>query len=135
MLGCGFDNNPNWAHGIKLQIYDYMPNRPDRTVQIYDNIIVEAYRYGIHGNTNADGYHYRNIIVESWVGEATGSALTEGTGKQANIYGADADDVGFKVWIDDGDYSNDDFSLIAKKPNIGPQIVKGFHVKQPSRWG
>ena len=52
------------------------------------------------------------------LGERYGSGLTEGTLDKANIYEADADDVGFKVWIDDGDYSNDDFTLIFRKPTI-----------------
>ena len=37
--------------------------------------------------------------------------VTESTGGDANIYHADVADFGFNVWSDDGDYSNDDFSL------------------------
>jgi hypothetical protein len=117
ILGCGTGNSSFWGHGIAIFESDHMPNRSEQIVKIYKNTIVESIRYGIR-SLNATGYHYKNIIAESGIGEAFSyGTLTEGTGTDANIYEADADDVGFKVWIDDGDYSNDDFSLIGSIPS------------------
>ena len=41
----------------------------------------------------------------------SGGSLAEGTGADANIYHADVANFGFNIWSDDGDYSNDNFSL------------------------
>jgi len=124
ILGCGSGNNSFWGHGIAIFSTDYMPNRPNRTVKISDNIIVESTRYGIKVN-NGSGYYFRNIIAENGIGEALAyGTLIEGIGMKANIYEADADDVGFQVWIDDGDYSNDDFSLSPVPPATGLHIVE-----------
>jgi len=127
VVGCGTSEDTRWAQGIYVQKWDSIPDRPSRTIQIYQNTIVEAERYGISDNSgnNPSAFHYRNIIAESGLGEVEedGSNLTEGTGANANIYEADADDVGFKIWIDDGDYSNDDFSLNYK--NTGLSVTGG----------
>jgi hypothetical protein len=125
ILGCGTGNSSLWGHAIALFKSDTIPNRADHTVQIYQNTMVESTQYGIKSNDYAIGYHYRNIIAESGIGEAFSfGTITEGAGTNANIYEEDADDVGFKVWIDDGDYSNDDFSLIKVPAPSMLHIVK-----------
>ena len=79
--------------------------------KIYDNIIIQAKRYGIYGCWEThDNTHKRNLIGDCGIGEAGGIGLIEGTGADANIYHANVADFGFKAWSDDGDYSNDDFS-------------------------
>ena len=106
LCGCGSGNNINWGHGIKL-----LENAEN--VQVNDNIIIQAKRYGIFadGSTNSV-YASRNLIGDCGSGSITGTNIYEGTGIDANIYHADVADFGFKRWIDDGDCSNDDFSVI-----------------------
>ncbi|MCK4627580.1 MAG: hypothetical protein KAT56_01180, partial [Sedimentisphaerales bacterium] len=105
IVGCGTGNDPKWGHGICTHTYA-------ENVELYDNIIIQAYQYGIYGGWATEGVlHQRNLIGDSGIGETGGTNLTEGTGADANIYHADVADFGFKVWSDDGDYSNDDFSL------------------------
>jgi hypothetical protein len=112
IVGCGTGDDTRWGHGIYLQNY-LSPS--SGTIEVYDNIIVEATGYGISDNSgngvsaNLD----RNLITECGDGEweNDGGGMTEGTGNDANVYYADADDICFQAWSDDSDYSNDDFTL------------------------
>jgi len=120
IVGCGTNDDTTYGHGISISQWDYMPDRPDRTVEIYNNVIVEPTRYAIYNDgSEAKTYHYKNIIAECGVGEAAGIGLTEGTGSDANVYEADADDLCFTTWSDDSDYSNDDFTLCCAYPYNG----------------
>jgi hypothetical protein len=116
ILGCGICDDEKWGNGIELY-------RDETTAaEIYDNIIIQAKRYGIHGHYETSGNnHKRNLIGDCGIGEAGGVGLIEGTGADANIYHADVADFGFKAWSDDGDYSNDDFSFPI--PSAKGQIV------------
>ncbi len=108
IAGCGSGNDENYGHGIVVHSW----GGATKDVELYDNIAIQAYGYGIKtlgSCTNIS--HKRNLIGDCGIGEATGSGLVEGTGADANIYHADVADFGFKVWSDDGDYSNDVFSL------------------------
>ena len=113
IVGCGTGNDKQLGHGI------FTFNAKD--VELYDNIIIQAKRYGIYGGygITSSVSHKRNLIGDSGIGEAGGSYLTEGTGDQANTYESDVSNLNFKTWSDDGDYSNDDFSFstsIVKAP-------------------
>ena len=110
--GTGTDDPATWGHAIVVHENDYINNRPDRTVQIYDNIIVEPTAYGVY----ADGANFkadmnRNIIAEAGTGEYSGAGFTEGTGNDANVVTDDTASICFTTWSDDSDYSNDDFTL------------------------
>ena len=128
LLHCGYgtDNTVAGGHGILVHEDDYINNRPDRSVEIYDNKIVESNVYGISsGAAERKANVNRNIITESGTGELSGAGLTEGTDTNpgdcidawgiltncANVYKTDADDICFTTWLDDADYSNDDFTL------------------------
>jgi len=105
VCNAGTGDHVSWGHGIKLYLGTTGTN-------VYDNTIIQAHRYGIYaGGSVVSVSHKRNLIGDCGSGAAGGTNLTEGTGADANIYHADVADFGFKVWSDDGDYSNDDFSL------------------------
>jgi len=118
LLGCGSNNDEDWGHGIRVHTF-HSVGGDGGTVEIYDNIIIEARRYGISGTSDADAYLYRNIIAEPGIGEFDGASMVEGTGNNANSYNVDADAFCFATWSDDSDYSNDDFSLCCSYPYIG----------------
>jgi hypothetical protein len=122
ILGCGVGNEIDNGHGIRINPSYSMPDtNNDRVVQLYDNIIVEPTRYGVFSLVGYDGYANleRNIIAEPGTGEYSGTYLTEGTGSDANVYNADADNICFTTWSDDSDYSNDDFTLCCEYPYSG----------------
>ncbi|MCK5375384.1 MAG: hypothetical protein KAJ40_08865, partial [Alphaproteobacteria bacterium] len=105
IAGCGSGNDTTWGHGI----FTFSA----KDIELYDNIIIQAKRYGIYGGYGVTSVsHKRNLIGDSGIGEAGGSKLTEGTGDQANTYESSVSNLNFKIWSDDGNYSNDDFSLI-----------------------
>jgi len=122
ILGCGTCDEVGWGHGIELH------RSVTTNTEMYDNIILQSTRYGIYGRYETSGnIHKRNLIGDSGIGEWGGIGLTEGTCADVNIYHADVADFGFKVWSDDGDYSNDDFSLrdtlLLQIPQIGWTLV------------
>ena len=121
ILGCGSGNDARFGHGIRM--YQYAEN-----VEVYDNTILQAYRYGIYnsGGTSVRRSisHKRNRIGDCGSGEAGGTNLTEGTGADANIYYPDIADFNFSAWSDDGNYSNDDFSSRTSDKPIAPERLK-----------
>ena len=108
ILGCGGGDGEINGNGISLQMFC-------NSVDIYDNIIIQPKRYGIWAqNSTIDSIDSRNLIGDAGLGERyvqDGGGMTEGTGADANIYHADVADFGFNTWSDDGDYSNDDFTI------------------------
>ena len=113
VCGCGSGNEPDWGHGIKLR------RNPDRVV-MYDNIIIQPKRYGIYaGGQTSNCTDSRNLIGDAGLGERydkSNGGMTEGTGANANIYHANVADFGFAKWSNDGDYRNDDFTIITATP-------------------
>ena len=87
---------------------------------IYNNTIIKPTQYGISTYKNCgDGssaYHYDNLIVDpgiSYTYEDSGDTLTAGAVNYANTEKATVAEVGFVTWLDDDDYSNDNFDLAA----------------------
>ena len=111
IAGCGSGNHKYWGHGI-------ITDEKADGVDIYANTIIQAQRYAMYGVSTESVTHRKNIIGGSGIGEAGGSNLTEGTGDQANTYESDVSNLNFKIWSDDGDYSNDDFSFSIKAPTM-----------------
>jgi F5/8 type C domain-containing protein len=104
IVGCGTGADPDYGHGIVTLFYS-------TGVEAYDNTIIQANGYGISAKDPADLLASRNLIGDCGSGSVRGINLIEGTCVDVNIYHADVADFGFDVWSDDGDYSNDDFSL------------------------
>ena len=108
ILGCGGGDGEINGNGISLQMFC-------NSVDIYDNIIIQPKRYGIWAqNSTRDSTDSRNLIGDAGLGERyvqDGGVMIEGIGAEANWYEADVADFGFKRWSDDGDYSNDDFTI------------------------
>ncbi len=107
VLGCGKSGDGRWANGILLY---YNAD----SVDVYDNLIIQPTGYGIYATSiTSNCTDSRNLIGDAGLGEryVASDGMTEGVGSNANIYHTDVADFGFKVWSDDGDYSNDDFSL------------------------
>jgi len=130
ILGCGTGNNERYGNGIVLILHT-------TGVDVYDNIIIQPTRYGIWAqNSTVSSTDSRNLIGDAGQGERyvqPGGSMTEGTGADANIYHADVADFGFKVWSDDGDYSNDDFSLgiLVETPVTSTTINAAIASAQP----
>ena len=105
IVGCGTENNPAFGHGII--VYEH------QTSTIYDNIIIQPVRLGISHNWGTGSCNlYRNLIGDPGIDYIKSDpVLIEGTGDDANWKEADVADFGFKIWSDDGDYSNDDFTI------------------------
>jgi len=105
LVNCGTENNSAYGHGIRVDEH--------ATSDIDDNIIIQPTRYGVYhawgtGSVNVD----RNLIGDPGIGCVENDPiLVEGTGANANICHADVASFGFNVWSDDGDYSNDDFTI------------------------
>ena len=118
ILGCGTGNEEGWGHGIVT--YQGIYN-----THIYDNIIIQPKRYGIYARSNTQGVTLsRNRIADAGIGEwyeKESGDVTESAGDDANIYHDDVATLNFKTWSDDGNYSNDDFSISILKP---PQNLK-----------
>lgn len=113
ILGCGTGNKVNWGHGIVVDSW----GGGSHDDELYDNIILQAYGYGIKELGDCTNIFYkRNLIGDCGLGEADGDGLVEGTGADANIYHANVADFGFRRWSDDGDYSNDDFTISEETP-------------------
>ncbi|MCK4627380.1 MAG: right-handed parallel beta-helix repeat-containing protein, partial [Sedimentisphaerales bacterium] len=129
VLGCGKGGDGRWANGILLY---YNAD----SVDVYDNIIIQPTGYGIYATSNTSNCtDSRNLTGDAGLGERYDvGGMTEGIGNNANIYHADVADFGFKVWSDDGDYSNDDFSLrdtsLLQTPQTGWSLL---HVDIGSR--
>jgi hypothetical protein len=117
ILGCGTGNEANWGHGIEL-------HGAVADTEMYDNIIIQATRYGICRRGGTGHTHKRNKIGDCIIGEASGKGLTEGTRDDANIYYSDIADFTFSAWSDDGDYSNDDFSSSTSGKPKAPEGVR-----------
>jgi len=106
LVNCGTENNTVYGHGIRL-------DEKNNTSNIYDNIIIQPARYGVYhvggtGNINVD----RNLIGNPGVGYVeSDSVIVEGSGANANIKHTDVADFNFPVWSDDGDYTNDIFTI------------------------
>lgn len=119
LLGCGIQSSSRWGHGIYLQEWN-SAETGSPTIQLYDNIIVEPVGYGIsdNGGNTPTALLQRNIIVEAGLGEFenSGGSVTEGIDNNANVFDTDADNICFTSWSDDGDYSNDDFTLTCLYP-------------------
>ena len=118
IVGCGTGNDVDFGHGIITHWSTY-------GAHIYDNIIIHPKRYGIYVRGTTIGVTLsRNLIGDAGVGEwyeqYSGDA-TESAGDDANIHHADVAAFGFKTWSDDGNYSNDNFSILTLKP---PSILK-----------
>ena len=109
ICNAGINNSVDWGHGIVTFL-------ETTGTHIYDNIIIQPTRYGIYNKASAIAgvTMYRNLIGDAGLGEwaevSPGDTI-EGTGADANIYHANVADFGFKIWSDDGDYSNDDFTI------------------------
>jgi len=126
IVGCGTSDHATWGHGIVATEVDYMDNRDDNTIVVYNNTIVEPTGYGIYSNdANAKVSHKDNIIVHWGDGEASGDGFTEGSSDYANTAESDAADIGFITWSDDSDYSNDNFDLAAGH-SVGQTGAAGF---------
>ncbi len=108
VCGCGTGNDTSWGHGIKLYVG---ANGAD----VYDNIIIQPTRYGVYGGGSISNCtDSRNLISDAGIGaryDASSGGMTEGTGANANIYHTDVADFNFKIWSDDNNYSNDDFTF------------------------
>ena len=110
VLGCGTGNDSDWGHGI---VAYYLAD----DINIYDNIIIQPTRYGIYALSGAGMNSTtisRNLIGDAGLGgwgEESSGRIIVSSGPDANIYHDDVDDFGFKRWSDDGDYSNDDFTI------------------------
>jgi hypothetical protein len=109
ILGCGSGKDAEFGHGILL-------HAPwTESVDIYENILVQAGLYGVFSRWGAkNNVLVRNIIVGSGNGEYEGinndgGGFIEGTGEDQNIYKEEVSDVNFPVWSDDGNYANDVF--------------------------
>ena len=108
LLGCGTGNNESFGNGVAFVW--------GAKADIYDNIIIQPTRYGIwadeHTTNSTDS---RNLIGGAGLGERfveSGGTMTEGTGADANIYHTNVADFNFKAWSDDGNYRNDDFTIM-----------------------
>ena len=122
VCNAGTGDHKGWGHGIALYLNTNGTN-------VYDNIIIQPTRYGIYNKSSAtNGVTLsRNFIGDAGLGEwaEVGSGdTTESSGDNANIYHADVADFNFNPWSDDGDYSNDDFSLIRIKSPDNLQIIE-----------
>lgn len=122
ILGCGTQDSNRWGQGIYVQEWN-STETGSPTMQIYDNVVVEPTRYGFSdsGGNAPTALLQRNIVVEAGLGELEniGGFLTEGIGANANVYDADANNICFATWTDDGDYSNDVFHLTCPYPYTG----------------
>ena len=108
ICGCGSSNDESWGNGIVVHPLSGITS----DVELYDNIIIQPYRYGIRTLENCSNISYkRNLIGDAGIGEAYGTGLIAGTGADANIYHDNVADFGFNTWSNDGDYSNDDFTI------------------------
>ena len=114
IVGCGTGNDVEFGHGMITQHGTYGGH-------IYDNIIIQPKRYGIYvrGTTKSVTLS-TNLIGHAGLGEwyeKDSGDVIESAGDDANIYHADVADFNFVAWSDDGDYSNDNFSIsILKAP-------------------
>ena len=107
VLGCGKSGDGRWANGILL-FYNA------DGVAVYDNIIIQPAGYGIYATSiTSNCTDSRNLIGDAGLGEryVASGGMTESSGSDANWYESDVAAFNFKVWSDDGDYSNDDFSF------------------------
>jgi len=120
IVGCGTGNDVTFGHGIVTQLSTYDTN-------IYDNIIIQPKRYGIYARGGTVSITLsRNLIGDAGLGgwyEMQAGDVTENTGDDANIYHADVADLNFKTWSDDGNYSNDNFSISILKPPQDLQLT------------
>jgi len=113
IVGCGHSTEARWKNGIIFLLNS-------KAIDAYDNIIIQPGGYGFY-TVNDDTQTPLITLERNKVGDAGAGALLygegatnnfqEGTGADANIYHADVADFGFKAWSDDGDYSNDDFTI------------------------
>ncbi|MCK4629282.1 MAG: right-handed parallel beta-helix repeat-containing protein, partial [Sedimentisphaerales bacterium] len=130
ICGCGSCNEDNYGHGIMTWWHA-------KNAHIYDNIIIQPKRYGIYAvATTQSALMSRNLIGDAGVGEWGEKELRdviESSGADVNIYHADVADFGFKVWSDDGDYSNDDFSpgILVETPVTSTTINAAIASAQP----
>ncbi len=106
IAGCGADGDSHYGHGILTEEYS-------NNAHIYDNIIVQPTRYGLHNEWGTGTQHIdRNLVCDPGIGYLQPDPqFVEGTGADANIYYPDCADAGFSAWSDDGDYSNDKFKV------------------------
>lgn len=113
IVGCGTGNDVEFGHGIITHWSTY-------DTHIYDNIIIQPKRYGIYARgTTVSVTLSRNLIGDAGVGEwyeKESGDVTESAGDDSNIYHDDVVKLSFKTWSDDGNYSNDDFSISILKP-------------------
>ena len=113
VLGCGKSGDAQWASGILLY---YNADSAD----VYDNIIIKPTGYGIYAtHITSNCTDSRNRIGDAGLGEryvTSSNGMTEGTGSNANTYHPDVAHFNFSAWSDDGDYSNDTFSMIKEFP-------------------
>ena len=118
VLGCGTSGDGQWASGILLY---YSAD----SVDVYDNIIIQPTGYGIYATSNTSNCtDSRNLIGDAGLGERYASGMTEGAGSNTNTYQANVAVFNFLVWSDDGDYSNDIFTISQAPPKpTGLRII------------
>ena len=93
--------------------YDGMIFYTSSGQSVYDNIIIQANGYGLK-SASVTVTCSRNLIGDCGSGESTGAGISESADPDDNVYYADVAHFGFQAWSDDGDYSNDDFSIRAE---------------------
>ena len=121
ILGCGTGNSADWGHGI-------VTFTNSNNSKIYDNVILQAKRYGIYGKLGTGNYMEKNSIGDCGAGEWGGKGLIEGIGSNANIYKYNVADFNFSKWSNDFNYSNDIFKL---SDSSFPSAPQKLHVVTP----